>query len=413
LADSKAVECKIEMVPGEDGWYKKTVNPLFTSVIKVERNPMADTFDEELKYHAKKIPGPVFRGWLNFCQDVAARVKNGSEAALILFYHPEKKEWGAYPPKQDLTSVFVDFSGVSDAIERFRELNGKEWLMAGTLHSHPRGCNWPSNTDENDEEKLDGVHLIVPDWGRDWEKTVAHITSTRVRFSVKKVSGLLIDFSIPGEDPYPQEWMSQCKMEGQGSWKKRQDYYSGGDYGRSFGPSSTGTGNEFHYKGEGPKTFRMTVGGKEMNVLHSQFDTIETKTLLKRLGFSKKQRNWLVNTFTDDMNDLSSLFDDTRRVLEYVKGIRGDVSKAERETIIDRAGAACEKALEVIQDMGKRILDQAEGAPKGDGDPKEEENEKEEGGDKATTEGGKVSSNVESPSAPVGSADDMTDLRDM
>jgi len=285
--------------------------------------------------------------------------------------------------------------------------------MAGTLHSHPKGCNWPSSTDEGDEEKLDGVHLIVPDWGREIDKTVAHITSTGVRFVVKKPGATLIDLSIPGIEVYPAEWMSQCKMEGQGSWKKREAYYAGGDYGRSSGPSSTGTGNELFYKGEGPKTFRLTIDGKEMNVLHSKFEAMETKTLLKQLGFTKKRRNWLMNQFGEDMNELSDLFDETRRVLQYVKEIRGTISKAEHEEIVDKAGTACEKSLEVIQSLAKRILDQASGAPKEGEEPKEEETEVQEGGDKPT-ETSKVSSKLEEPSTPVSSTDDsMVDMRDI
>lgn len=371
---------------------------------------MADTMDEEIRYHGKKIPGPVFRSWLWFCRDVAQRMNWQSEAALVLFYHPIEKTWGAYPPKQDLSSAFVDFSGVTEAVQRFREVNGKDWLMAGTLHSHPPGCNWASNTDEEDEEKLDGVHLIAPDWGRAGDKTVvAHVTSSKVRFKVSKPQGLLIDFSIAGEEKYPDEWMTQCKFEAKGErWRHRGHTAPGGSSHSSGGNSSVQTGNEFVYKGEGARSFKVHVNGNDLNILADQWKAIEPKVLLKKLGFGKSNRKFLMKNFEEDMKDLASAFDYVRESLEYVKSIRGDIVEHERKLFIDKAGEACKVMLESIESIGKRMIEQTQGAPPAEDASKE--GEESEGTE--TAESGKEGEGKATEAAPV-SSEETTDLREM
>lgn len=388
-------ECKIEFLQGEDGYYKKVTNALFEAVVKAEKNPEMSSIDESLTYHAKKIPGPVFRSWLTFCREVAARNKGNSEAGLMLMYHPEKKEWDAFPPKQDLSSVNVDFSGVTDAAMKFREVNGKEWLIAGTLHSHPGGAS-PSTTDEEDEKKMDGIHLIVPDFGKGGEKGIhAHIVASKSRFYVKHVPGFLVDFTISGESKYPEEWINQCKFDTVGVGRRKErplgESFRGGPY-AGYGYDGYGggfnTGSESSHKGEGAKTFKITVDNREMNILSEVFESIESKVLLKKLGFSKAQRKFLTKNFEDDMSDLVAIFDAARDTLKYVKGIRGNVSKHEWGTIVDNAGTAVERALEAFHSISGRIIQQASDAPK-DAASKGGEEEKEED-DKEVAEEGKA-----------------------
>lgn len=382
-----SIECKIEFLQGEDGYYKKITNPLFEAVVKTEKNPDMLPVDESLTYHAKKIPGPVFRSWQAFCREVAQRNKGYSEAGLILAYHPGKKEWDAFPPKQDLSSVHVDFSGVTEAIQKFREKFGKEWLIAGTLHSHP-GSAFPSSIDEGDEENMDGVHIIVPDFGKGGEKGInAHIVASKERFVVKHVPGFLVDFSIEGEKKYPDDWINQCKFD-TGARKKTlysgEGYYGGRRYPGYVDGYGYQTGNEFVYKGEGAKTFKLTVENREMNVLAEQFENVEAKTLLKKLGFSKAQRKYLIKNFEDDLSDIMSAFDAARECLKYVKGLRGEVVKSERERIIDEAGKAVERSLEAFYFISNRIIQQASDAPKdGAASSGEAEEEEKEGGETA------------------------------
>ena len=350
-------ECKLDYLIGEDGWYLKKVNPIFEAVVKVGSNPTGDSVDEKLLFHAAKIKGSTFRSWQEFCREVAKRNRGHSEAALMLLYHPGKKVWHAFPPKQDLSSVTVDFSGVSDALNEFRKEHGNEWLLAGTLHSHP-GSAHPSGTDVEDEKKMDGVHIVIPDFGSGGEKGIhAHICASGVRFSVQEASGFLVDFSVKGSDPVPEAWYSQCKWDtgtgkryssggrGHGGYKG----YGYGGYGYS--DSYYRTGNEFIYKGEGSSTFKVTVGKREMNVLAEQFKDIDQKVLLKKLGFPKSQRKFLCSKFETELSEMITTFEHAREALEYVKDIRGEVSKTERETVIDRIGETVEITLEMILNL--------------------------------------------------------------
>ena len=351
-------ENSMEYVAGEDGWYLKKVNPIFSATIRVGSNPTADSVKESLVFSAKKIKGSTFRAWQAFCREVASRNKGYSEAALMLMYHPEKKEWQAFPPKQDLSSVTVDFSGVSDALVAFRKEYGSEWLLAGTLHSHP-GDAHPSQTDVDDERKMDGVHLVIPDFGKGGEKGIyAHIVASGVRFRVTEVPGFLVDFSDKGEDDVPEGWYKQCEWDKgvSGKYKGGRGYggYSRGNWSEYGGYQS---GTAFVYKNEGPGEFEIQIGDKlKFNVLAQKFDGISAKLMLKILGFSKKQRRYLDEVVGDTLTDIVASFDAARDALRHLKEIRGSVSQTERETAIDRCGDAVARSIDVIGSVSTLVL---------------------------------------------------------
>lgn len=381
----QAIQESMEFVTGEEGWYIKKTNALFHAVVKVGKNPTADEIEEKLIFHGKKIPGPMFRSWQTFCRDVCMRARGDSEAGLILLYHPVKKTWDAIPPKQDLSVVHVDFSGVTEAIQKFRQKHGSEWLIAGTLHSHP-GSAHPSTIDEKDEANMDGVHLIVPDFGRGGEKGItARIVASKTAFRVDEVPDFLVDFSLVGVDRYPKEWVDQCKFDAAGGRRKWAEHTTG-DYGFYGGSSRSSfqTGNEFFVNGEGANTHKLTIDQRTHNVMHQSFEQIEPGALLKKLGFPKSHRKWLLHHFEDDMKDLASMFDYCLDALKTIKEVRGDFVHSDRIKAIQDVGRAVEVSLEMMRDMATRILEQSENSPasqKGKEEQPEDDDDTKEAGD--------------------------------
>jgi proteasome lid subunit RPN8/RPN11 len=321
---------KMEMIYGEDGYYLRKENSLFKAVVKVDKNPEADPVKESLLFVAAKIPGNVFRTWQKFANEVARRAPGtwGSEAALLLFYHPEKKEWAAYPPEQKLSSAFVDFSGVTDAMKAFRDMNGKEWLLAGTFHSHPGGSSSPSGTDIKDEKDLDGIHIIVPNFGRDGNKNITiHACASRARFEFKK-AGHVIDFAADGPEDFPDVWFSQLKKEGPDHGKKPATvtYYGGREWewGKDFGREFVGWSNI--------KDVRKT---------------------LKKMDLKKKDIEYLVDNY-------EGLFDPMVEALDKIREAYGDLDKGAEhwriKMIKDQIKEGAEKIAEAIAELSESLL---------------------------------------------------------
>lgn len=358
--EKRPVECSIEYITGREGYYVRKSNPLFTAVVRVGTNPEMDPVTEELTYHGKKIPGNVFRQWLTFGREVAAKAKGNSEAGLILFYHPTECTWGAFPPKQDLSSVSVDFTGVTDCIGKFREEHGKEWLMAGTLHTHP-GDAGPSSIDVDDEKKLDGIHLIVPDFGRGADRGInCHIVCSGERFVVKKPVGFLIDWdSEEGKASIevPDSWLTQVKF---GRPSSKAFGYSGEGYSSGYYGGHSGYGNSEHiFKGQGPKMHKATVNGVDINLVGEIFEVREIKAVLKRLGFTNGQRKFLLSNFEDDMEDILIAFDKAREALKFSKEICGTVSDHEHGEIVEKIADATTQILESLVTIAERMLESA------------------------------------------------------
>lgn len=371
---------------GEDGYYLKKRNALFEAVVKVSKNPEAPEIKESLTYHARKIPGPRFRSWLSFTKDVAAKNSGGSEAGLILLYNTATKEWQAMPPKQDLNMAHVDFGGVTEALIAFREKHGKNWVVGGTLHSHPGGA-FASSTDEEDEKKMDGVHIIVPDFGKHESGIVAHVTASGSRFVVRKID-MLIDLKAEGVEEYPKdEWLKQVTF-GNGNRYHRQDHDYSGRYGDYYGGHY---GRGYHWSDSWDKenidailsVTTTDINGKEskdkkINVLSKNFDSLENLKALKVLGFSKKQRKFVNGKYEEDIRDMTIVFDYVRDVIKYITDVRGTLIISEKEAAVEKCLLALDGVMDCIKCFTERRIKNAGDMPE-EVEADTEDDEKEEG----------------------------------
>lgn len=338
-------EIEIKYHSGEDGYYVEKKNPIFHAVVKTDGNPENPKVEEWLKFIAARVPGNIFRSWQAFGRAVADRNNIGSEAALIIFYNPEKKIWGAYPPKQDLSSVHVDYSGVTEAAEKFRAENGKEWMIAGTLHTHPGGAE-PSFTDEKDEEGMDGIHFIVPDFGKPVERGVTcHITCSKTRFEVSKIERV-INWDVKETEVFPEKWFGQLVVSEGGrrygrGWNRGYGYYSGYTFNRSEDDATTWTGK---------------VNGKDVDLLDNLLEAPELPKVLKMIGFSKKERKLLIAQHEDVLSDVLFAFDYARDALSEINDTRDPVTSQERSHFLQKSATATEACLDALARIANRFL---------------------------------------------------------
>lgn len=364
-------QMSMEFLTGDDGYYVKKRNPLFEAVVRTGKNPEAPEIKESLTYHARKIPGPRFRSWLAFFRDVAKENHGSSEGGLMLLYQPVTKEWQAFPPKQNLNSAHVDFGAVTETLLKFRERFGKEWILAGTAHSHP-GEAFASSTDEDDEKKMDGVHIIVPDFGRRDTGFVAHVCASTSRFVVKKIE-MLIDIKAEGCEEYPkEEWLKQIKF-GNGERYHRGTEYVGlggyGEYGRY--------GNYYGYGGSWvARDYTLDVEGKKINLVSKKYESLDVKHALKLLGFEKNERAFIMKTFTEDVTEMTIVFDYLRDAVKYVATVRGSLVESEKDDLVEKCKLALGAVFDLMKGFSERRIKDGP-VPEADlaDDPEEEEEE--------------------------------------
>lgn len=124
------------------------------------------------------------------------------EGALLLCLDKNMK-WRIVVPRQDPSGAdvkyFVDDDTVPDG-----------WLLAGTVHSHPfnkTSAPTASWTDEGDERKIDGVHLVAGSLEHE-PKYGAAVVVNGTRFKYVKWQELI----VPAEadmDAVPDEWFDK------------------------------------------------------------------------------------------------------------------------------------------------------------------------------------------------------------
>jgi proteasome lid subunit RPN8/RPN11 len=130
---------------------------LFTSLTETKTVPQLSSVDASLEFVLEKIPSIDCARINRFFQLVYD--KYHSEAVVLLYYDPEKKEWMIYCPKQEVTSGTVSYDNPSpvDIEPRF--------MRMGSWHSHAGMSAFHSGVDRDDEIfNGNGLHLTSGDF---------------------------------------------------------------------------------------------------------------------------------------------------------------------------------------------------------------------------------------------------------
>lgn len=127
-----------------------------------------------------------------------------SEAAVLLCLD-KKRNWRIVIPRQDASGVDVKYFVDPDTVP-------KGWLLAGTVHSHPFNkttaptASW---TDESDERKIDGVHLVAGSLDHN-PKYGAAVVVDGTRFKYLNWEDL-IEPAEPRVDLIPDDWLDKIE----------------------------------------------------------------------------------------------------------------------------------------------------------------------------------------------------------
>lgn len=256
-------------IVGQNGIFLRKQSALGITQAKVDGAHHLPALEPELDYALPSIPASVSGQIAGFLLMVWKQ--RHTEGAVLLCLD-ENKAWQIVIPRQKVSGADVDYFVDEGTVP-------EGWTLMGTCHSHPFSKLAPkaSVTDENDERKFDGVHLVAGDPSIEGgPKYSAVVVSDGTRWTFHD-SGDVIESAAPVE--VPEEWME--KVEKQSWTSKVVNSVVGGGSGSSSGGSSYGKNS-------------WTLGPREGETPQqaiARYDATQIKFLTddaKKLGFEFK-----------------------------------------------------------------------------------------------------------------------------
>lgn len=186
-------------VQAEDGIYLIKITCAYGAKIKLKKEelpPLKKITEEIILTLPKKIPFDWIWKTIKFFKYVLNTF--GTEAILIIFYHPEKEEFRLAAPLQ------VASTGQVRTVEPIISIDG--FLPIGSFHSHGCGSAFHSSGDISDEKKHSGLHIVCGNLDKekpDWKASI-DVHGRRIEIPVEDILELDID--------YPSEWTKKISL---------------------------------------------------------------------------------------------------------------------------------------------------------------------------------------------------------
>lgn len=130
--------------PTVEGWHKCELPELLAN-----QEPCEDLSGYTLKWAGKKLPKELIA-------DVLALANHfpHMEVHVCLYYSTQEEKWLPHVPKQHGSSAFVEYDD-----EQWEAPKG--YYFTGTIHTHPNIAAFWSSTDKADQEKHNGLHVVL------------------------------------------------------------------------------------------------------------------------------------------------------------------------------------------------------------------------------------------------------------
>jgi PRTRC genetic system protein A len=185
-------------VQAEDGAYLIKKTCLYEAQIKLEKEEMPPLRKITEKITIKlpeKIPSDWVQKSVGFFRKVLETL--GTEAILIIYYHPEKEEFRIDAPMQ------VASAGQVRTVEPILSVDG--FLPIGSFHSHGCGSAFHSSGDVSDEKKHSGLHIVCGNLQKerpDWRASI-DVHGRRIEIPIEDILEL--------ENDFPSQWMTKIR----------------------------------------------------------------------------------------------------------------------------------------------------------------------------------------------------------
>lgn len=204
--------------PTVEGWHKCELPELLAN-----QEPCEDLSGYTLKWAGKKLPKELIA-------DVLALANHfpHMEIHVCLYYNTQEEKWLPHVPKQHGSAAFVEYDD-----EQWEAPKG--YYFTGTIHTHPNIAAFWSSTDKADQEKHNGLHVVL---SLREGKLNEYLVSLSYHGKLYPQEKDLVEMPDPDNLPEAkEEWLTQVKEEFQKtlsvsisdkdySWKLDEGTYS-------------------------------------------------------------------------------------------------------------------------------------------------------------------------------------------
>jgi hypothetical protein len=149
-------------------------------------------------FDAPIIPGALMSQVVDFFRRTY-RARH-AEAAVLLTFNEETKEWGVYIPTQLVSHSGVNYVYDPTTIKRPR-------YVVGSIHSHCDFSPFHSGTDTGDADNFDGLHMTIGYIEREKPGIVAMMAMNKVLMDYKEADfPFVFDYEALGTATAPAWW---------------------------------------------------------------------------------------------------------------------------------------------------------------------------------------------------------------
>lgn len=162
-------------------------------------------------WEAPIIPATICAQAVDFFRRIYEKYK--TEAEIILTMHRETKEWRIFVPNQKTSSGHVKYEFNPQHIH-------DDYLIVGTMHSHPSFNAFHSGTDTDDAKKMDGVHFTIGHVNSEKPDVVGMVSLQGMLVDYDDISELA-DFSDLDAAKAPEWWDRFVEIPNSSSWSSK------------------------------------------------------------------------------------------------------------------------------------------------------------------------------------------------
>ena len=166
-------------IVGKNGIFLKKKLGFLESISKVDSISILQDVVPYAKLNIPKIPKELVYQNINFLRWVYSEFN--SEGMSILHFDDEREEYKSQVPQQ-----WVSGGGISYV----KNVNFKNYLKLGSIHSHANFNAFHSGTDKDDEYDWDGLHITFGNLGSEKITIASSIVANKLRFPVNPVDYL-------------------------------------------------------------------------------------------------------------------------------------------------------------------------------------------------------------------------------
>lgn len=136
---------------GRDGLYLRKDTGIVRATVKIDEISALREVRREARLNLPPLPHHWVGRIVNFFREVFLEYQ--SEAIVLIFWHPERKQYLVGAPEQIVSPAAVhDYN---------KGLRFPGYLMVGSIHSHASMSAYHSGIDRCDEKNFDGFHATI------------------------------------------------------------------------------------------------------------------------------------------------------------------------------------------------------------------------------------------------------------